>query len=107
MIEIKKEGPGSYYFNLKTQDGIHLLRSVDFASQEELEGIVGQLPSLMEDHIVFERKTDHNGRFLFLLKDASGKPLGSSQLYHSEAGMENGIKNLRTRVATIHKNKDS
>jgi len=107
MIEIKKEGEGSYHFNLKTHDGNHLLRSVNFGSREEIDGIVSQLPALLEDHMVFERQTDHDGRFRFQLKDATGKPLGNSQLYHSEAGMENGIKNLRNRISSLKKSKDS
>ncbi len=107
MIEIKKEGEGSYHFNLKTHDGNQLLRSVNFGSREEIDGIVSQLPALLEDHMVFERQTDHDGRFRFQLKDATGKPLGNSQLYHSEAGMENGIKNLRNRISSLKKSQDS
>ncbi|MBU3024629.1 YegP family protein [Zobellia galactanivorans] len=42
----------------------------------------------------FERKTNHDGQFLFYLKDANGQILGHSLPYGSEAGMENGIKNL-------------
>ena len=47
----------------------------------------------------FERKTNLQGRFLFNLKDDDGNLIGSSQLYDSEAGMENGINNLQNRLA--------
>jgi uncharacterized protein len=107
MIEIIKKSPGSYHFHLKTGDGNSLLRSIDFSSREEINGIVEQLHVLMEDHMVFERQTNHHGKFLFQLKDVHGKPLGSSQLYNSEAGMENGIKNLKNRIAILRKNRNS
>jgi uncharacterized protein YegP (UPF0339 family) len=107
MFEIIKKGPGSYHFHLRTGDGNSLLQSIDFSSREEINGIVEQLHALMEDHMVFERQTNHRGKFLFLLKDAHGKPLGSSQLYNSEAGMENGIKNLRARIAMLRKQRES
>lgn len=101
MIDIVKEGPGSYHFLLKTGDGNSLLRSIDFSSREEINGIVEQLHALMEDHMVIERQTNHDGKFLFQVKDVHGKPLGSSQLYNSEAGMENGIKNLKASIAKL------
>ncbi len=50
---------------------------------------------------VFERKTDYNGKFLFILKNSEGKVLGNSMLYNSEAGMENGIKNLKTSISLL------
>ena len=107
MIEIIQKGPGSFQFHLKTDDGNNLLRSIEFSSREEINGIVEQLHALMEDHMVFERQTNHHGKFLFLLKDVHGKPLGSSQLYNSEAGMENGIKNLRARIAQLRRKRNS
>lgn len=107
MIEIIQKGPGSFHFHLKTDDGNSLLRSIEFSSREEINGIVEQLHALMEDHMVFERQTNHQGKFLFLLKDVQGKPLGSSQLYSSEAGMENGIKNLRARMAKLRRKRGS
>jgi hypothetical protein len=107
MIEIKKEGTGAYHFYLKTKDGISLLKSIDFSSREELNGIVENLHALMEDPMVFERQTNHTGKFLFQLKDKNGRPLGNSQLYNSEAGMENGIKNLKNSIASLRKDQNS
>ena len=104
MIEIKKEQPDSYYFYLKTEDGNTLLKSIGFPSRKEAEAVIQQLPSLMQNQIAFERQTSHQGQFLFRLKDFSGKILGSSQLYNSEAGMENGIKNLRNSIVSYRGN---
>lgn len=100
MIEIVKEGSNAFCFYLKTSDGNTLLKSITFDNREELDDTVGQLYSLVNDHSVFERKTNHQGKFLFQLRNIHGKILGSSQLYHSEAGMENGIKNLRNIITT-------
>lgn len=102
MIEIKKEGDRAYHFCLKSDEGNTLLKSIDFPNREELNGVLAQLHSLIEDHVVVERQTNHSGKFLFQLKDLKGKIIGKSQLYGSEAGMENGIKNLRNRIAALN-----
>ena len=101
MIEIQKGDDNTYSFLLKTQDGNTLLNSISFQSEEEVEQTLAQLAPADTPQIVFERKTNHGGKFLFKLKDASGKVIGNSLLYGSEAGMENGIRNLRNRIASL------
>ena len=101
MIEIKKGKNNTFQFKLKTLDGNTLLNSVDFESEEEVQRTVKNLNPLLERQSVFERRTDHEGNFLFNLKDQNGKVIGKSQRYGSEAGMENGIKNLKNRIANI------
>jgi uncharacterized protein YegP (UPF0339 family) len=101
MIKIEKRKNNTYRFKLKTIDGNTLLKSVDFDSEEEIKKTVENLNPLLDKQSVFERRTDHEGKFLFKLRDINGKVIGNSQLYGSEAGMENGIKNLKKRIATL------
>ena len=101
MIEIKKGKNDTYRFKLKTSDGNTLLSSVDFHSKKEVQQTLDNLSPLIERQSVFERKTDHEGNFLFNLKDLDGKVIGNSRRYGSEAGMENGIKNLKKRIVNI------
>jgi len=101
MIEIKKRGAGKFSFNLKTQSGHTLLKSVEFADEDEVQKTVKSLNPLIDNSIRFERKTNHDGLFLFSLKNVNGQVIGHSQLYNSEAGMENGIKNLSKRISSL------
>ncbi|NNE04006.1 MAG: YegP family protein [Eudoraea sp.] len=101
MIELKKETNNTYRFFVKTGDGNSLLNSISFTSKEDADTTIKQLPPLMKRQAVFERKTDHKGKFMFALKDSSGSVIGTSQRYSSEAGMENGIKNVKKRIAAI------
>ncbi|MDO1514828.1 DUF1508 domain-containing protein [Maribacter confluentis] len=50
---------------------------------------------------VFERKTTTDGKFLVQLKNSLGETIGSSGLYSSEAGMENGILNIKNSLNTV------
>lgn len=101
MIKINKEGNNTYNFSLNTPNGNALLNSIAFTSEEEIKSVVDSLTFPEKPQYAFERRTDHNGNFLFNLKDKKGKVIGKSQLYRSEAGMENGIKNLRNRIAHL------
>lgn len=103
MIEINKGKNNTFQFRLKTADGLTLLESIDFDSQEEIEQTIGQLKPLAQSHIAIERKTNYNGNFLFNLKDQNGRIIGNSLLYNSEAGMENGITNLKNRITSLSK----
>jgi uncharacterized protein YegP (UPF0339 family) len=100
MIEINKSSDNTYHFLLKSKSGTTLLNSVDFMTRDAVLQTVGNLPPLLKEQAGIERRTDHSGKFLFCLKGPDGKLIAKSVLYSSEAGMENGIKNLRKQLAS-------
>ena len=95
MLKLKLNKEGAYSFRLKSEKGHTILKSIPFTKKEEFDAVVAKLDSLIKAPTLFERKTNHNGEFLFSLKDINGKIIGNSECYNSEAGMENGIKNLK------------
>lgn len=99
MVEIKKENENRYIFILKAESGNTLLNSISFSNENEAKKVVHNLRTSTKK--VFERKTNHKGEFLFNVKNKNGQLIGSSQLYGSEAGMENGIKNLQNRITSL------
>ena len=101
MLEIKKESDTSYTFSLQSESGQTLLNSVPYGNREDIDKTIAHLKVLIGQSSVFERKTDYNGKFLFTMKNSEGKIIGRSMLYSSEAGMENGIKNLKTSIALL------
>lgn len=101
MIEISKGEKDDYTFTLKAESGNVLLNSVMFRNENEVRQIIQNLSVIQQSRSVFERKTNHNGEFLFNLKNLNGELIGTSQSYGSEAGMENGIKNLKKRILDL------
>ncbi len=101
MIEIRKDDDSSYRFLLKNTEGQTLFSSIEFGSKKEIAKTVNKLTKTRQPAVRFERKTDYNGKFLFNLRDKKGKVLGKSGLYSSEAGMENGIKNVISRISDL------
>ncbi|MCK0156659.1 YegP family protein [Cellulophaga sp. F20128] len=98
MIQIVENDNGTFTFHLKTENNIILLQGAIFSSKEEIEAIIKTITTSLHDQGIFERKTATTGKFLFNLKSLEGKVIGTSQLYSSEAGMENGIKNFKTSM---------
>ncbi len=101
MIEIFKEMDNTYRFQLKSANGQGIFSSVPFANEEEIARVIAELRPLVHKTAVFERKTDYEGKFLFNLKSSSGDTIGNSRLFDSEAGMENGIKNLKKQITAL------
>ena len=98
MVEIREEKDG-YCFVVRSRQGSSLLQSVAFRSREDLAVCMRQLREHLGNPACFERRTNHKGDFQFSLKNPRGRVLGYSALYHSEAGMENGIKNTLSALS--------
>ena len=96
MVEIVENGSGEYQLNFKSPNGSLLLKSTLFKSKAEAESILSSAIAKP----IFERKTNHQGKFVISLKTANGEQIGQSNTYSSEAGMENGIKNLIKSLST-------
>jgi len=96
--EILERKQGVFEFNLKLQSGNVLLKSEQFTSKDEIHQVISDIKKNVHKGDCFERKTNHQGKFQFALKNPNGKTIGHSTPYDSEAGMENGIKNLQKSI---------
>ncbi|MET1259200.1 YegP family protein [Flagellimonas sp. DF-77] len=93
-LEIFQTQDKAFGFRIKLDSGAVLLNGAHFPTQEAIQATVADIRANMKEKNFFERKTDYQGKFQFALKNNTGKVIGYSATYDSEAGMENGIKNL-------------
>ncbi|MEO9892887.1 YegP family protein [Aurantibacter sp.] len=100
MIVLDKIESG-YTFKIQAESEEALMESMVFSTKEEVTHIINALTNSPITQFTFERKTNNSGKFLFNVKDSSGRLVGTSQLYNSEAGMQNGIKNLKITLASL------
>ncbi|WP_209403041.1 YegP family protein [Pseudozobellia sp. WGM2] len=101
MIRILENKNVGYYFILEAQSGQTLLKSIDFTNKDAVQKAIESLHNLSFNRNHFERKTNNTGQFFFNLNDDKANLIGTSQLYDSEMGMENGIKNLTNRIVLL------
>ncbi len=95
MFELKNKEGSSYHFTLKAKNGQVILSSEVYNSKAAAENGISSVKKNASDDARYERKTAKNGKFFFNLKAGNGQVIGSSQMYSSESGMENGINSVK------------
>ncbi len=95
MFELKSKEGTSYHFTLKAKNGQVILSSEVYNSKAAAENGIESIKKNAQDDGKYERKTAKDGKFYFNLKAGNGQIIGSSQMYSSESGMENGINSVK------------
>lgn len=96
MIEFFSDSDGDHHFRVTSSGGDVLFTSIGFPEKADLQRAIQKLKESSLSRNQFERKTSTEGKFLFLVHNDTGEIIGQSELYDSEAGMANGIENLKT-----------
>ncbi|TPN88644.1 YegP family protein [Aquimarina algicola] len=95
MFELKNKEGSNYHFTLKAKNGQVILSSEVYNSKAAAENGIASVKKNASENGKYERKTAKNGKFYFNLKAGNGQIIGSSQMYASESGMENGINSVK------------
>lgn len=95
MFELKNKEGSNYHFTLKAKNGQVILSSEVYSSKAAAENGISSVKKNAPEDARYERKTAKNGKFFFNLKAGNGQVIGSSQMYTSESGMENGINSVK------------
>lgn len=94
-FEITKRKNDEYQFNLKAGNGQIILTSEGYTTKTNcINGIESVKKNSPEDSR-YEKKDSSNGKFYFNLKATNGQVIGTSQMYESTAGRENGITSVK------------
>ncbi|MEL7533633.1 MAG: YegP family protein [Bacteroidota bacterium] len=100
MFEIfQSEKSGEFYFRLKAKNGQKILGSEGYTSKSACMNGVESVKKNAGDDGRYERKEAKNGKHHFNLKAGNGQVIGSSQMYESTSGMENGIESVMKNAA--------
>ena len=95
----QSEKTDKYYFRLKAKNGQIILSSQGYAGKSGCKNGIQSVINNAPDDGNFERKEASNGKFHFNLLAKNKQIVGSSQMYASKAGMENGIESVKTNAA--------
>ncbi|GAB4002669.1 YegP family protein [Spirosoma daeguense] len=86
---------GEFQFNLKADNGQVILTSEGYSARAGCDNGIESVRKNAEDDGKYDRKEAKNGKFYFNLKAGNGQIIGSSQMYESEAGRDNGIDSVK------------
>lgn len=92
---IKKRANGEYQFDLKAGNGEGILTSEGYSSKSGCENGIESVRKNSQDDSKFEKKTSSNGKYFFNLKATNGQIIGTSEMYESSSGRDNGIESVK------------
>ena len=94
--ELSRNDKGQYGFALKAGNGETILRSEQYESKSAAQNGIASVQTNSPKAERYERKTAKDGRAYFVLKAGNHQVIGTSQMYASEAGCDNGITSVTT-----------
>ena len=105
---ISKRKSGEFQFNLKAGNGQTILASEGYTTKASCENGVESVKKNASDDSKYERKESESGKFHLNLKAGNNQVIGSSEMYESAAGMENGIESVKKNApdATVEEEKE-
>lgn len=95
---ISKRSNGDYQFNLKAGNGQVILTSQGYASKASCDNGIESVKKNSPNDGSYDRKSSSNGKHYFNLMATNGQVIGSSQMYESASGMENGIESVKSNA---------
>lgn len=86
---------GDFQFNLNAANGQVILTSQGYSTKNGCLKGIESVKKNSKDISRFERKISSNDKYYFNLKAANGQIIGTSQMYESMSGCDNGIASVR------------
>ena len=93
-FECYRDNAGQYRFRLKARNGEIILASQAYTAKAACQKGIESVRKNCTDPTAFQAETTDKGKFRFLLKSANGQVIGTSQIYESETGRDNGIASV-------------
>ncbi|MAT90254.1 YegP family protein [Marixanthomonas ophiurae] len=97
-FEIYKDAKSEHRFRLKAGNGQNILASEGYSSKAGCENGIESVRKNSQDDSRYDRKKSSNGKHYFNLKASNGQVIGTSEMYESSSGMENGIDSVKTNA---------
>jgi len=97
-FELYKDKAGEFRFRLKAGNGENILASEGYKDKSGAENGIASVKKNAADDGNYERKESDSGKFYFNLKAANHQVIGTSQMYESADGRDNGIESVKSNA---------
>jgi uncharacterized protein YegP (UPF0339 family) len=87
-----KGSNSQYYFNLKAGNGEKILASEGYNYKSSCKGGIQSVKDNAGIDSRYEKKTSSSGKYYFVLKASNGQVIGTSEIYETTSGRDNGIE---------------
>jgi uncharacterized protein YegP (UPF0339 family) len=103
---ITKRKNGEFQFVLKAGNGEVILSSEGYSSKTNCTNGIESVKRNSKDDSKFEKLEAKDGRLYFNLKATNGQIIGSSQMYASASGRDNGIESVKKNAPEAETKED-
>jgi uncharacterized protein YegP (UPF0339 family) len=97
-FQIRKQANNHYRFIVKAGNGLTVLTSESYKSMDNCLGGIESLKESVMDNNRYELRKSLNMKHYFIVMDAEGVMIGSSEMYESSSGRDIGIGLLKMNV---------
>lgn len=97
-FEVYQDAKSEYRFRLKASNGQKILASEGYSAKSGCMNGIESVRTNSQIDSRFDRKVSSNGKHYFNLKASNGQVIGTSEMYESSSGMENGIESVKTNA---------
>jgi len=94
-FEVYTDKKGEFRFRLKASNGQAILASEGYKAKTSCTNGIESVRKNSQDDSKFERLESKSGKPYFNLKATNGQVVGTSEMYESASGMENGIASVK------------
>lgn len=95
---LTKRTNGEYQFNLEAANGQVILISEGYKAKASCQNGIASVKTNAALDNRYDRKEAKNGAYYFNLKAGNGEIIGTSQMYASGAGRDNGIASVKANA---------
>lgn len=95
---ITKRTNGDFQFSLKATNGQVILASQGYSSKDGCKNGIDSVKTNATNDARYEKKTSINGKYYFNLNASNGQVIGTSEMYESTAGRDNGIESVKNNA---------
>ncbi len=97
----KSVANSNYYFRLKAGNGEIILGSEGYTTKANCKGGISSVKANSPTDSNYDRLQANNGQYYFNLKSAhNGQVIGTSEMYISNQGRDNGIESVKRNAPT-------
>lgn len=93
-FEISTRADGDFMFNLKASNGEVVMTSQGYAAKSACQNGIKSAKTNSIDKNMFKEELAANGKFYFNLTAANHQVIGTSQMYSTKKGRDNGIESV-------------
>ena len=99
-FELYKDTSDEYRFRLKASNGEIILVSEGYVNKAGAENGIESARVNAPNDLCYDRKMSTNDKYYFNLRAANNQIIGTSEMYESPAGRDNGIESVKANAPT-------